>query len=83
MDSKTFARKIFNGTPPNYRTGQHLFNSLPVGAQNALVGTSIDPFHRDFVKDKIERWADNHLIFDGEEIICLFGLYDNILWEKS
>lgn len=64
------------------RTGQWMFNHLPGPVQNKVVGTLFDPFHKDLTTDEIFQWLDNHIIFDGSEIV---GLFDNntILWEAE
>jgi hypothetical protein len=61
------------------RTGQYLFNHLPVEVGNKVAGTLFDPFHKDLSKPEIIEWLDNHLIFNENKIIALFD-QNTILW---
>lgn len=86
MQRKTgYAAAIMYGAKNNnQRTGQWLFNNLPDGATAKVVSTLFDPFHKDFNRQELEIWLEDHLIFDqsGYEII---GLYNNneILWYRA
>lgn len=62
------------------RTGQYLFNQLPNHIARLVSGTTFDPFHKDFNVEEIYKWINDHLIFNDNEIICLFN-NDKILWE--
>lgn len=66
----------------NQRTGQFLYNSLPSEVCSRVAGTLFDPFFDDLTADEIQSWIDNHLIFDGGEIVGVFDK-NNILWIKE
>lgn len=67
----------------NQRTGQYLFNSLPVEAAQFITSTLFDPFHRDMSQDEVEAWISDHIIFDDNgRIMALFNNND-ILWERG
>lgn len=81
--SPLFADQIMRGAREfKQRTGQYLFNHLPPGAGNALSSTLIDPFHKEMTKEEIIGWIDNHLIFDGQEVIAVFN-NNQLMWEKK
>lgn len=81
VQSALFADQIY-AEAGSFRTGQYLFNTLPPGAQYVIAQSLIDPFHRDLTKTEIYDWANDHLIFNGTEIVAVF--FDNkILWEKN
>lgn len=64
------------------RMGQALFNSLPVPIGDRLVGLLEDPYYFNMTKEGVVDWIDNHLIFDGPDVIAFF-IGNEILWEKS
>lgn len=77
-----FVRHIITGAKEfDQRTGQYMFNHLPPIVAARVSGTSFDPFHKELSAHEIWEWIENHLIFDGNEIIGLFH-NDIMLWEK-
>lgn len=79
----TFAEQISKGARVyTLRTGQYLFNHLPAGVANVVSGTLFDPFQKELSKKQIIDWLDDHLIFDGKEIVGCFN-NNTILWEKK
>lgn len=78
-----YARQIVLGAiNAKHRTGQWMFNKLPAGIGRVVAGTSFDPFFKELSASEIEQWIEDHLIFDGYEII---GVYhgNQILWEAT
>jgi hypothetical protein len=74
------------------RTGQILFNLLPLGAREAVTGSLFDPFYKDLTSDEASEWLDSHIIFDdepqgfsaifdSEKILAVFD-GEKILWER-
>lgn len=61
------------------RTGQYLYNHLPTIVARLTSGKTFDPFFKDLSQQEIFDWIENHLIFDGNEIIGLFD-HDRIIW---
>jgi hypothetical protein len=77
-----FVEHILRGAfTDDQRTGQWMFNHLPLMVAARVSGTSFDPFHKNLSAHEIYDWIDNHLIFDGNEIVGLFH-NDILLWEK-
>lgn len=62
------------------RTGQYLYNSLPQIVAQLVNGKLFDPFHGEYTRAELAEWIDNHLIFEGNEIVALFDK-DRIIWE--
>lgn len=78
-----FVRQIIKGAEfYEQRTGQYLFNHLPNHIGGRVAGTSFDPFHKELSDREIYEWIDNHLVFDGFEIVGLFH-GEVVLWEKN
>lgn len=69
------------------RAGQYLFNNLPDGAANCMLGAIWDPFNKQFSFHEFREWIDSHLILeDGATTLDgVIAVYHNntILWEKS
>lgn len=64
------------------RTGQALFNTLPLWVSNAVAMTSFDPFFKKLTEQEIVEWMGSHLIFNDEgDIIAVFN-NDKILAER-
>ncbi len=63
------------------RTGQFLFNQLPNHISTIVAGKMFDPFYADLSEREVQEWINDHLIFNGQEIIGVFD-GDNLLWEK-
>jgi len=65
------------------KTGQYLFNSLPVEVRMQLAGLSWDPFERDMNQYQVEQWLKDHIIFNADGRIV--GLYSGSmkLWEDA
>jgi len=61
------------------RTGQYLFNLLPYEITSFVAGRPFDPFFKDLTKDEVYQWIEDHLIFQGKEIIGVFD-GDRLLW---
>lgn len=64
------------------RTGQVMFNQMPHDVANAVRGTPFDPFYKDFNKQQILDWYDEHTIWNDHEIIVVFSA-NTILWERE
>lgn len=65
------------------RTGQYLFNQLPNDAASHVAGSLFDPFHKDLTTFEIQRWIDDHMIFNETgKLICIFN-NDEVLWEDE
>ena len=64
------------------RTGQYLFNLLPSNIVYYVAGRPFDPFFKDLTAEEVYQWIDEHLIFDGKEIIGVFDK-DNLIWCQS
>jgi hypothetical protein len=65
------------------RTGQVMFNQLPHDVATAVRGTPFDPFYKDFGRQEIIQWYDDHIIWnDYDEIIVVFSA-NTILWERE
>jgi hypothetical protein len=62
------------------RSGQFLFNHLPEGPAGVVDGTAFDPYYKDMSFHELRTWIADHLMFDGNEIICVFN-GDQILWQ--
>jgi hypothetical protein len=78
-----YTQQIFEGAQYySQRTGQYLFNKLPLLVAAEVAGTSFDPFHKDLSKFEIYEWLDNHLIFQDQRIVGLFH-NDVLLWEEN
>ena len=81
QDELNFVHHIMTRAKANdQRTGQYMFNNLPSVIANRVAGTSFDPFHKDMTSQELYDWIDNHLVFDGNEIVGLFH-ENRILWE--
>jgi hypothetical protein len=66
----------------NQRTGQALFNSLPSGAANAIVGMMWDPFHKEMSSVEVTAWINNHLILDDHQNVVAVFDRNEIMWEE-
>ncbi len=80
----TLVKKIYeivDASNRDIRVGQALFNLLPGWAANRVASTLFDPFHKNFTDYELYTWINNHLIFDGDEIIAVFN-NDTILAER-
>ena len=78
----TFVDQIRQGAKEEkQRTGQYLYNHLPDGVKQAINATPFDPFHKELNPDELMMWVNDHLIFDGDQIVGCFSR-NNILWEK-
>lgn len=65
------------------RTGQALFNLLPVNISDFVAGTLWDPFHKWLEPHEIREWIENHLIFDDVGVIVTLFNENKILWEMK
>jgi len=82
MTLSIFTQQIMqNAKVHNQRTGQYLFNHLPSEITYYVSGRPFDPFHKDLTAEEVYAWMDNHLVFDGNEIVGVFD-GDRLLWEK-
>ena len=84
IDTSIFVNQIVRVAEknPGHRTGQALFNHLPVSAAQIVSGTLWDPFHRDLTREEIQEWVDHHLIFGDEYYDDIIGLFsgEQLLW---
>jgi len=64
-------------------TGYALFNALPMGAKNALIGKDWNPFPDRMTTEDLMTWVENHLIFDGDGLVVKLFNGNEILWEKQ
>ena len=63
FNTKSYARKVhFDARQRQYRSGQYLFNTLPVGAADAVRGKLFDPFYKDMSLEQLVEWVENHLV---------------------
>jgi hypothetical protein len=67
----------------NQRTGQVMFNQMPHEVANAVRGTPFDPFYKDFRREEIIQWYDDHIIWDDYNHIAVVFSANTILWEKE
>lgn len=81
---REYSRNILIHAPEhNQRTGQYLFNSLPLEIRKYVTEMPWDPFFRDLSQYQIENWLNNHIIFnDTGDIIGLFA-NNMVLWERK
>jgi len=82
---KAYAKQIhYDSKKYQFRSGQYLFNTLPIGAQKVVRGKLFDPFYQDMNLDQISAWIEHHLVLSevGREVIAVFDL-NKVLWEKE
>lgn len=82
--AREHSRFVIMGAESHHqRTGQYLFNGLPVGARDKIVGNLWDPFYKEMSQYEIERWLNDHIIFNDRGKII--GLINNneIIWEDK
>lgn len=80
---KTVQRATERARQTGERTGQALFNILPLDLGEIVAGTSFDPFHRELSFYEMITWLDDHLIIeDSGEIVAVYH-GERILWEKE
>jgi hypothetical protein len=79
-----YAKRVhFDSRKYQFRSGQYLFNTLPIGAATAVRGTLFDPFYKDMDLSAIKTWVENHLVLgEGGVVMALFD-GNNILWERE
>lgn len=68
------------------RTGQVLFNGLPLKAGQTFIQTAIDPFYKELQRYEVVEWVCNHLILDGDDSgVSVIGVFEGnkILWEEE
>ena len=82
--NEEFARSIrYHAKETGQRTGQALFNTLPLGAANAVIGCIWDPFNRDYSSQELVNWVNEHLILDDDvNVVGVIGA-NQILWEDE
>lgn len=63
------------------RSGQALFNRLPLEVGRVVSGQQWDPYQRNLSAFELSEWINKHIVFDGCEIVAVFN-NDDILWER-
>jgi hypothetical protein len=84
FNTNMFAKKIhLDSRKYNFRSGQYLFNNLPIGAAEAVRSTYFDPFYKDMNLEQIAAWVENHLVLGNVgDVIAVFD-HNIILWERK
>lgn len=62
------------------RTGQYLFNILPLHISSLVAGTDFDPFYQDLSYIEIVSWIELHLMYVDDELFGLFNNDQKVMW---
>lgn len=74
---------IIESNETNQRTGMRLFCRLPGDAANAIVGSRIDPYYREFNNKELRYWIQTHLFFNEDGKIILLHDFGNVIWKHD